>query len=325
MCILKLMQFLHLIIIWTIIFITISTQMCMIQCKTGTPNSKILVLGSGGLIGSRLTTWLKNNNYDVVQVTNRRHIDLRNRGCLDVFTDIDFVFFLACEVGGSKYINSNSSNVQLEIIENNILIYQTVFTWLRQMKIPFVFTSSYLQGQPTSYGTIKKLGEDWITLLGFGKIARLWNIYGYENVGPKSHVIVDWINNCLNYGKINSLTDGTEPRQFLHVDDTVRALGLMMINYKSIEYVTDLSSGMWITMKDMANVIISIYNTTSGLYGDTYISKCELCTVSFSKSQATMTEIINPKVTWFHSIWSPSISLKNGIEDLYVKYSKDNK
>jgi hypothetical protein len=36
-------------------------------------------------------------------------------------------------------------DVQLGIIESNIRIYQTVLPWLIDHRIPFVFTSSYLQ------------------------------------------------------------------------------------------------------------------------------------------------------------------------------------
>lgn len=37
--------------------------------------------------------------------------------------------------------------------------------------------------------------------------------YGYESEGLKSHVITDWIIQCLTEGKIISRTDGTEFRQ----------------------------------------------------------------------------------------------------------------
>lgn len=94
------------------------------------------------------------------------------------------MFFLACEVGGSKFIDSKDSNVQLQIIESNVKIYQTVFPYLAERKIPFIFSSSYLQFlvrecvlrvlahllivcpistlQQTSYGSVKRLGEAWI-------------------------------------------------------------------------------------------------------------------------------------------------------------------
>jgi hypothetical protein len=121
----------------------------------------VLVLGSGGLIGSALVEviyciivhiavievmylfcvdahdvmlvqWLEAHNYEVLHVYNRNHIDLRVPGALDIYSKrgVKFAFFLACEVGGSKYIERGPRNVQLDIIQNNLLIYQTVFDWL---------------------------------------------------------------------------------------------------------------------------------------------------------------------------------------------------
>lgn len=62
-------------------------------------------------------------------------------------------------------------------------------------------------------------------MAGLGKTVRLWNIYGHERHGIKSHVLTDWINGCLDDGVIRAQTDGTEARQFLHASDTVAAIG----------------------------------------------------------------------------------------------------
>ena len=109
--------------------------------------AQVLVLGSGGLVGRTLVAWLEARNYSVLHVRNRRHIDLRVPGALDVFngTRIAYAFFLACEVGGSKFIESSARDLQLGIIESNVRMYQVVFPWLAARKVPFTFTSSYLQ------------------------------------------------------------------------------------------------------------------------------------------------------------------------------------
>jgi len=135
---------------------------------------QVLVLGSGGLVGRTLVAWLEDREYTVVHVRNRRHIDLRETGALDVFneTQLAYVFFLACEVGGSKFIENSARDLQIGIIESNIRIYQVVFPWLAARKIPFVFTSSYLHGTANSYGVIKRLGEQWIRNLGPGMFSR---------------------------------------------------------------------------------------------------------------------------------------------------------
>eukprot|EP00960_Hanusia_phi_P068211 766786-Hanusia_phi.AAC.8 len=114
--------------------------------------------------------------YNIAHVKNRQHIDLRKHGCrlevlkgdtfdmiltsgsLDSFnnTKIDHCIFLACEVGGSKFIENSSQNLQVPLNDciqeadcNHIfslVCSQNVLPWLAERKIPFTFTSSYLQG-----------------------------------------------------------------------------------------------------------------------------------------------------------------------------------
>jgi len=278
-------------------------------CTAVGPGSKVLVLGSGGLIGSALVRWLERNNYEVIVVRNRLHIDLREPHSLDQFTDanIEFVFFLACEVGGSKFIASSEGSVQKSIIENNLLIYQTVFPWLEKTKIPFIFTSSYLQSSPGSYGSIKRLGESWISALGFGKISRLWNIYGYEPIGIKSHVIADWVGSCVSKGQLNSQTNGKELRQFLHTDDCASALGKMMELYDELDLVTDISSNVWISLKRTAKIISE--------------EAPESCAVSFSSQQAIPRFRASPDITSsLYQKWAPNVTLSEGIKRLFSEY-----
>jgi len=228
---------------------------------------------------------------------------------MDQFTDMDiqFVFFLACEVGGSKFIASSQSSVQKAIIENNVLIYQNVFPWLERTKTPFIFTSSYLESSAGSYGSIKRLGEAWISALGIGKIARLWNIYGYESIGIKSHVIADWVGSCVTKGQLNSQTDGKEMRQFLHADDCASALGTMMVSYDELDLVTDVSSNVWISMKRTAKIISE--------------KATDHCSVLFSQTSAISREQKNPDITSpLYDKWSPNITLSEGIKRLFDQY-----
>lgn len=48
-------------------------------------DGKVLVLGSGGLIGSAVVSRLQRSGFDVLEVQNRTHLDLRQTGSLDVF------------------------------------------------------------------------------------------------------------------------------------------------------------------------------------------------------------------------------------------------
>ena len=42
-----------------------------------------------------------------------------------------FVIFLACEVGGSKFIENSREQVQINIARSNVRMYENVFPWLQ--------------------------------------------------------------------------------------------------------------------------------------------------------------------------------------------------
>jgi nucleoside-diphosphate-sugar epimerase len=234
---------------------------------------------------------------------------LRIPGALDQFDDqnVTFVFFLACEVGGSKFINSVQSGVQQNIIKNNLLIYQTVIPWLQKKQIPFVFTSSYLQTEQNSYGAIKRLGEVWMETLQLGRVARLWNIYGLERqLGERSHVITDWIASCVNDKHISAHTNGAEARQFLHAEDCAAALGTMMVHFKDLSLVTDVSLPVWTSLSELGTLI-----TATGS-----------CSISYSDKEASARLRTEPNIidVPFHKLWKPQIRLEAGVRRLFTEY-----
>ena len=76
----------------------------------------VLILGSSGQIGLSLTKTLRENtDYKIIEcdiVINenndlRRKSDFLNKS----FKDADFVYFLAYDVGGSKYLKENQNSL----------------------------------------------------------------------------------------------------------------------------------------------------------------------------------------------------------------------
>jgi nucleoside-diphosphate-sugar epimerase len=270
----------------------------------------VLVLGSGGLVGRAVVAWLHERGFQVAEVRNRKHIDLRVPGALDVFdsANISYCIFLACEVGGSKFIESSEQSIQVNIIDSNVRIYQTVFPWLTEHRVPFIFTSSYLQGTENSYGAIKRLGEVWIhSLGGLGKILRLWNVYGPEQVGLKSHVLSDWAHQCAQNDSAQSLTDGQEERQFVHVNDTAAACGIGMLHHAELDLVSDVSSGEWVTMRQVAALLARASNGG--------------CAVGFSERVAGYRARLSAKLTGrLHARWAARVGLEAGCRALLDEY-----
>ena len=297
----------------------------LLLASVATVRGVALVLGSGGLIGGVLVRHLVRAGIRVEQVRNRRHIDLRVRGALDVFnrSDIQYCFFLACEVGGSKFLEDSDPRVQLGILESNLRMYQSVLPWLAEHRVPFAFTSSYLQGTQNPYGVVKRLGEQWVRHLGtqnpygaverlgeqwvrhlgLGRTFRLWNVYGPETTGPKSHVLSDWATACVRDGVVHSRTDGHEVRQFVHVEDVADALVRGMSLHARLPIVSDVSSGEWVAMRVAAAQLEAAVRAVPGLH----------CHIRFAGVPAAARARLSPQLDGvLHGEWRSRISLPEG-------------
>merc|ERR1711865_620268 len=108
------------------------------------------------------------------------------------------------------------------------------------------------------YGAVKRLGEMWVRHMALGRTVRLWNVYGFQGEGLRAHVLNDWVPACQKSGEITAITDGTESRQFLHVNDTAAGLIAMMENFEVLEEVTDMSTGAWVHLRKLAHEVLSV-------------------------------------------------------------------
>ncbi len=210
--------------------------------------TKNLVLGGSGTIGTALCKHLKQIGEEVINLDLKNDFDLR-KDDLTPYKNVDYVWFLAWDVGGAKYLN-NKENFY-NIINNNTLITQRAFSFLKSYEIPFMFTSSQLATSDNIYGLTKLMGEEWTKLLG-GQLVKLWNVYGWEEPGEKSHVITDMILKALTKNKIELLTNGEEERQFIYINDCVK--NMIAIRRKK-ESDIDLTNNDWKKIIDMANII----------------------------------------------------------------------
>src|SRR5210317_2570377 len=218
---------------------------------------KILVLGSEGVIGTALCKALEESGHRVthwdIKLTNAHDLSnsLNIYKLKNVVDDSDFVFFLAYDVGGAKYI----WDVDLDFVNRNNMIMINTFNLLKDKK--FIFASSTMFNMDNVYGTLKYVGEHYTRKLG-GLSARFWNVYGPENVSEKSHVIADMIHKYKTKGYIELMTNGEEERQFLHTDDCAKALSRLMHNYDEVlktEKTVDVTNFTWTKVKDVANLI----------------------------------------------------------------------
>ena len=196
---------------------------------------KILILGSDGQIGGHLVDFLKEKKeYNILKfdISSGNSFDLRNFNNKKLVKNIkksDFVFFLAFDVGGSRYLKKYQRTYDFLI--NNLLIMSNVFRLLKKYNKKFIFASSQMSNMDFSpYGTLKRLGEDVTKSLNCLYV-KFWNVYGIEKEIEKSHVITDFVLMALNKKKIDMLTNGNESREFLYADDCSKGLFKIMKNF----------------------------------------------------------------------------------------------
>ncbi len=265
---------------------------------------KVVVLGSKGLIGKALCKKLISLNipFDEFDILNNESQDLRKGGVFDKY--YDYCFFLACDVGGIKYLEKKKNQIQM--LKNNLRIYINVFEKLEKNKIPFLFASSQLQQQQSGYGSIKRLGEQYTKLLG-GQIVRFWNVYGYEPIGEKSHVISDFIYQALTKNKIVCRSNGLEKRQFLYDRDCANGL-IAIMNNTNLKLV-DLTVNKWISIKEVISLITKQLNAK----------------VVFGNKDYQEYKYINPSHNEINRIWVSHYSLEDGIKEMIGLYKEEIK
>jgi nucleoside-diphosphate-sugar epimerase len=166
-----------------------------------------------------------------------------------------------------------------------------VFRWIEQHHLMFSFISTQLAGFPNAYGITKMAAEYWASQLDHGLIARLWNCYGAEEIGIRSHVIPDLIAQARAARWIDLKTSGEELRQFLHADDVAQAL---IAQRNSGQAFADITSGVWVSIREIAEIVARQMSATA--------------TQGKEKGSESLVEPSRPLMGW-----SPSIDLEQGI------------
>jgi len=226
---------------------------------------KILNLGSSGQIGAYLTEYLRKKGHDVREfdIVNGSHQDMTeipNPELHRLIMTSDFVYFLAFDVGGSRYLKKYQHT--FDFIDNNTRLMANAFGLLEKYNKRFVFASSQMSNMSYSpYGVMKRVGELYTTALK-GLIVKFWNVYGIENDIEKAHVITDFIRKGFEEGDFEMMTDGTEERQFLYAEDCCEALETVMECYSDFKstdplHITSFNST---TIKEVSSIIQGLFN-----------------------------------------------------------------
>ena len=207
---------------------------------------KVLVTGSAGFVGKEMVTMLKDNGHHVIGIDiNPDHLsdEFYQHDLTIVFNkklDFDVCIHLASSVGGilfnvekadiityNNLINKNVLNIMTENNCDHLVFFSSINVFESNNK----FTHAKIDGldQMSGYALSKAIGElffaNWIKNL---MVIRPTNIFGksqmrmHEKFG-ESHVIPDLQRKIeIALDEIEVFGDGSQVRNFIHVQDVVR-------------------------------------------------------------------------------------------------------
>jgi len=279
---------------------------------------KITILGSSGQIGAYLSEYLRKKDHTVIdfdknETPNHDLTVIPNQYLEDAIKECDFCFFLAFDVGGSRYLKKYQHT--FDFINNNTRLMANVFGLLEKYNKRFIFASSQMSNMSYSpYGACKKLGELYTTALK-GLTVKFWNVYGIEKDHEKAHVITDFIRRGFEEDEFEMLTDGTEERQFLYAEDCCEALETVMENYTDFKpedplHITSFRSS---TIREVADIIQGQFQL---------IGKKVRIKPGLAKDSVQMDKR-NEADTYITGWWIPKTTIDRGIAKVFEAMKND--
>jgi len=261
---------------------------------------RILITGGSGFLGRHVVEILtddKGVSRNDISIPRSRDIDLKVwENCQTVVKDADLIIHLAAKVGGIGYNQQKPG----ELFYDNAIMGIQMIEAARQAKVPkFValgticaypkFTpvpfsendlwNGYPEETNAPYGLAKKMmlvqSQAYRKQYGYNSIYLLpVNLYGpWDNFDPNSsHVIPAIIKKVYDAKrnddkKIVLWGTGKASREFLFVKDAAEGIVLAAEQFNGEEPV-NLGSGIEITIKDLAEMIIDIFGYHGSIIWD---------------------------------------------------------
>jgi nucleoside-diphosphate-sugar epimerase len=311
--------------------------------------SKYLICGAGGFIGGHLAKKLLHDGHEVIcsdikplefwfqifEENKNFSLDLKEyENCLKVSKGVDYVYNMACNMGGMGFIENNKAECMLSVLintnllraclKNNVKKYffsssACVYNGSKQLKtfIPGLKESdSYPADPEDGYGWEKLFSErmcrHFTEDFGFPtSIVRYHNVYGplgtFDGGREKAPAALCRKLAIAKINKIKSIEvwgDGQQTRSFMYIEDCIKGTE-MIFNSNQVAEVFNLGSSEQVSINQMINQIEEI----SGYKVDRKYMLNKPKGVRGRNSD-------NEKIIKVYN-WQPSTLLKDGLEKTY--------
>ncbi len=309
----------------------------------------ILICGAGGFIGGHLVNYFRNNGgfnivcadikpieywFQIFEDTKKHSLDLKEfENCLKVTSNIDYVFNMACNMGGMGFIENNKAECMLSVLINTNLLRACKINDIKR----YFFSSSacvynaqkqkqtFVKGlkEADAYPAEPEDGYGWEKLFSermcrhftedFNldtRIVRYHNIFGplgtYDGGREKAPAALcrKIINAKINKKKdIEVWGDGEQTRSFLYIEDCIE--GTLKVFNSNSNNVFNVGSDEQVSINQMIEIIENIANYKVK-------KNYDLSKPKGVRGRSSDNTFIKSELSW-----EPSIKLKDGLEKTY--------
>jgi len=309
---------------------------------------KYLVCGAGGFIGGHLVNSLLNDGHEVLCVdvkplenwfqifhsSKNFSLDLKEYdNCLDATKGVDFIYNMACNMGGMGFIENNKAECMLSVLINTNLLRACLANRIKK----YFFSSSacvynvqkqksnFIQGlrETDAYPAMPEDGYGWEKLFSermcrhfyedFGletRVARYHNVYGpmgtFDGGREKAPAaLCRKLITAKNSGekKIEVWGDGEQTRSFMFIDDCIE--GTKKIFESNCREVLNIGSDEQVSINQMIKVIEEIS-------GYKVKKKYQLDKPKGVRGRSSNNDLVKKKLGWNYKV-----SLKSGLRITY--------
>jgi UDP-glucose 4-epimerase len=299
---------------------------------------RYVVTGGCGFIGSHLVKELVNKNHHVIVIDNLSTGSVENLGDLKDkidfyymeigkesfnFKNLDGIYHLGMPSSSPMYKNNRKEKMQsvingtfdlLEFCkENNVrLVYASTSSVYNTNQTPFNETMSIYPTDFYSEGRyfLERMAGLYGQLYNVRTVGlRFFSVYGPNEAFKKKYanLVSQFIWGALNHKEIIVYGDGTQTRDFIHVDDVVRACRMAMESgSQPITSVYNVGTGVNHSLNTVITMIENVLNNelrvkyidntvrnyVKDTHADTLLAECKLGFTSEIPLKHGITELV---------------------------------
>ena len=317
---------------------------------------RVLITGGAGFIGSHFCDALVSDGKEVTIIDNLssgsekniKHLegkiklvqgDIRDHKLIEsLVAESNLILHMAASLGVDNILENPIESISTnfygsEIVlksaakyDKRLIIASTSEIYGKNPNQTLKETDDRIIGTPQklrwSYSDAKALEEAVAFSLYLTKKLKVTTVRFFNTVGPRQTgeygmVVPRFVKAAIENKLLKVFGDGSQSRVFCHVQDTVRAVLLLVENEKSIGEVFNIGGRGEITILELAKLIIDQTNSKSKInfmnYKDAYA-------VGFEDMARRVPDI--SKIKQFTG-WEPEIDLKMIIKDV-AEYTQRN-